>query len=445
MNCSSLTETSYKIRNYKEIKLSNGLRVLLLKDKSLPYFSLEMLVDSGSIRDPLSKSGLASMVADLLEKGTTKRTALNIADDLGQIGASFSASVAKDYSVLTASSLSYHQDVLLENFIELVTQPKFSNSEIKRLKEQTLASLKQSVDQPAYLASLAFNSYLYTSHPYGRRGLGSPRDIKSIQKKHIIKFYRKFFRPNNSVLAVVGNFDESIVKKIEEGFKAWKPRPKVEVVFPKLTKFTGRQIQLIDKADLKQSQIRIGHFGINRKDKDFLSLRIANSILGGGFSSRLMNEIRIKRGLTYSIRSNFNAYLDQGPFVITTFSRNDKVGESLRETLKTLEVFREKGISSEELKNAKGLLIGGFPRAIETAEKLAYNLLFLRFYKIPDSYLSDYISDIKKISVSDVNRAIKKHLDPKNIKILVYSPKKKTLDQIRDIGIVEVKSYREFL
>ena len=247
-----------------------------------------------------------------------------------------------------------------------------------------------------------------------------------------MQFYLKAFQPANSILAVVGKFTPDLKAKIEQGFGSWEKREVSDSKFPELTPQEGRQFRLVDKPGLVQTQIRIGSYGIKRNDSDFLALRVANTILGGAFESRLMNRIRKELGLTYSINSAFDARRDRGPFAVETFTKNATAGKTVTETLKVLEDFRASGVTSAELDRAKGYLQGLFPAAIETPEKLAYNLLVLRLYGISDSYLTNYPRDIDDLSVSEVNRAINKHLDPKNLKVLVYSNSNDVLTQIQE-------------
>ena len=294
--------------------------------------------------------------------------------------------------------------------------------------------------------SSILDSYLYGSHPYGNSSRGTITDIKRIKKKHIIRHYVSTYRPNNAQLAVVGNFSDDIVQRLNTAFAEWKPRKVDPVKVPSFPKIESMQMELINRADLKQTQIRFGHEGIKRTNPDYLAVRVANSILGGGgFTSRLMNEVRKKRGLTYHIGSYFDSRVSQGPFVVTTFTRHDKVQETIAETLRVLKEFRQKGVTKEEVENAKALLKGQFPRAIETPEALAQNLLILRFYGISDDYLTNYISTISKISEADVNRVIKKYIHPDKMKVLVYSSKSKVMGQLKSFGEVKVKNYQDFL
>lgn len=436
---------SFKLREYKEVTLKNGLKVILVEDKRLPYFSLNLLVKAGSSVDPLAASGTAAMVGELLDKGTSKRKAMELADAMGQIGSELDVSVGQDFTLVSASSLAQHRGELLTNFAEMVTVPAFSKSEVRRVKKQVLSQLQRTVDSPGHFAGVMFDSYLYGSHPYARRILGRKRDVKKLSKKNIIKYYLAYYRPNNSQLAVVGTFGPDIVNQLENAFGSWRSRSPKVATFPEVPSINGLQIQIIDKGDLKQSQIRLGHPGIKRTNPDYLKLRVANTILGGAFHSRLVDEIRDRRGLTYSIRSQFDARKDTGPFMVSTFTRHEKVGETVSQTLKVIESFREKGVTDKEVADAKALLLGTFPRALETAERLAQTLLVLRYYNVPDSYLTNYLKDIGKIKTAEVNKVIKNYLQPGNMKVLVYSPKDKVLSQLRPIGLVQIKSYTEFI
>ena len=182
---------------------------------------------------------------------------------------------------------------------------------------------------------------------------------------------------------------------------------------------------------------------LSASNPDFLRLRIANTILGRGFVSRLMDHVRDNLGLTYSISSDFDARLDKGPFSITTFTKNQTTGKIIQEILTILETFHKEGVTKKEVSLAKKYLLGIFPQAIDTPERLAFNLLILRLYGVSDNYLRTYQSKISKITTRQVNAAIKKHLDPYNLKILIYA-NSKVLPQIRSFGIVEVRNHTDF-
>lgn len=429
----------------REITLGNGLKVLFIENKSLPYLSLAMMVRVGSRNDPLDSSGLTDVVADLLDKGTSNQNAVQIADSLEQYAGSFDASVGNDATLISANALSMHQDKLLAHFASLVSDPSFSQEEIERLKKRRAAQLKQLTDNPESMTDLAFEKFIYFNHPYANPSFGSMSHLKNINKKNVTKHYLTYFRPSNSTLAIVGKYSDDLPEKLEAIFGKWQDRkgkPSELVSFPS---YSGQKIRLIDKKDLSQSQIRIGHEGVPRNHPEVIKLRLANSILGSGFTSRLMEEVRVKRGLTYSIHSIFDMRKEAGHFEISTFTRHEKVAETLRVVLETIESFKNKGVTEKELADGKATLKGQFLRSLETPEALATNVLYLRLYGVDDSFLKTYITDVESVTLQDLNLVIKSYFKPENLKILIHAPKDKVLEQLQVFGATEVKTLKEVL
>ncbi len=438
---SSNSNAGYQIRAFEEKTLENGLRILYIPDNSLPYVSYSMLVRTGSAADPVGQEGLSSLVAELLNKGTSKRSATQIADELGRMGAEFDASSSYDYSVVTASGLSPQAEPLLNNVMEIVMSPAFPEAEFKRAVAQAQSQIARLVDNPDAYADLAFASYLYGEHPYGRPTIGTAKSVAGLKKRNVIQAYLRTYRPNNAILAVVGQFTPELREKIEKGFGAWEKRDLPEVKKNADPKVEGVGIRVVNYPSMVQSQIRMGSLGIERKDPRFLALRLGNTVLGGAFASRLNDRLRKDLGLTYGINSGFDARAERGPFLVETFTKNGSVGQAVSESLKVLEKFKLEGATSEEIDRTKGYLKGIFPAAIETPEKLALNLLLLRHYGIPDSYLTNYLRDIDALSRSEVNKAMAEAIDTKNIRILVYSKAADVVPQLEPIaapGKVEV-------
>lgn len=444
------SKSGYQLPPYEEKVLPNGLRVLFVPDKALPYVSYSLLVRVGGVQDPAGLAGLSSMVAELLDKGTHKRTAPQIAAEIGQMGADFDASAASEYSIVNASALSTQADPLLKNLLDIVTSPTFSDVEVERLRKQMLASIQRRVDNPDAFSDLAFDAFMYGEHPYARAISGDLKSVKAIKKKNIIQHYLRYYRPNNSILAVIGQYTPELAVKIEKEFGAWQSRQVAAPTYPQPPAIQGRQTLLVDKPGLVQAQIHMGHIGIKRQNQDFIALRVANTILGGAFASRLNDRIRKDLGLTYSIGSSFDARLDAGPFEISTFTKNESVAQTVSESLKVLADFRAKGVTNAEVNMAKGYLKGIFPTAIETPEKLALNLMLLRFYSIPDSYLTNYLRDVDNLSASDINAVIRTYFHDDNLKILVYTNAAKAKAQLQTladqkvIGNLEVKKAADY-
>lgn len=441
----AFSRSTYQLRPYKEIQLKDGLKVLLIPDQRLPSFSIQLLVKNGSSADPKDLPGVTQMMAQLMDQGTAQRSASEIADAFGQLGTEFSRSVDKDYMLFGTTGLSQHQAVLIKNFFEIVTDPTFSEQELTRMRSRLVAHIKQSLDDPDGFANRAFDSYIFGDQPYGRPTSGTLDSLKRMGRKQVIRQYLNYVRPNNSVLAVVGQYDDSLQTQLEEATKLWTSRDVKPIEEGPVPEIKGRKLLIIRKDDLKQAQVRFGHQGIQRTDPDFLTLRLANAILGVSFDSRLAYEVRQKRGLTYSIHSGFDARKGQGDFEISTFTRLDKIGELVKVTLQTLEEFKAKGVTEPELESAKNFLKGVFPQVLETSESLARNLLILRFYGISDSFLTNYFQNLDSITLAQVNAAIKTHFFPENIKIQLFAPQKTTEPQLLGIGDIEVKQAKDLL
>ncbi len=436
---SGSSEKEFQLRSFQEETLPNGLKIIFVQDDTLPRVSLGMVVKVGSNQDPAGQEGLGHLTGWLLEDGTTHRSALRLADDFAYLGTEINASVTHETTSIGASSLASERKKLLDLFADVMLSPAYSQRELERKKEQTISSLKRMIDNPSAYADHLLDETLFAQHPYGRLVMGTPEAVKKISKSDLIKHYFKYYRPNNSILAVVGALDENFKKQVRSAFQSWQSKDFEKDAVVPLAENSMKNLRLVSKSGLKQAQIRLGHLGIQRTDPDFLKLRLANVVLGGAFASRLNQRVRDDLGLTYSISSQFDARKDRGSLEISTFSRNDKTAQAIKETLSEFKKFADDGITSKELESAKALLVGQFPAAIETSDRLAYNLMVLRYYGIPDSYLNDFIKNVKAITLKEVNEAIKRHYNPKDLKVVVFADQATVLDQLKTINEVKIE------
>lgn len=412
---------SVELKPHHEVKLDNGLRIFFIKDDSLPRVSMQFLVHAGVQQEPAQREGLNAMTASLLEQGTTKQSALQLADAFGALGTELAINPGPDFTWITADTLSISSDRLLELMAEVMMNPAFKPTEIDRVRDNMLSALKKRIDNPQSYATDLYEDFLFGGHPYGREVIGTETSLPLLKKTDLIRHYLTWYRPNNIVMAVTGRFDEAFEKKVQAAFKGWAPRKLKEVELASAPSSDKLQVRLVSKKGLAQTQIRLGNIGIERKDENFLRLRLVSEMLGGNFGSRLVQRVREELGLTYSISASFDARLEKGPFTIATFTKNETAGKTLEETLKVLDEVVAKGVTEAELTSAKAQLIGQFPRALETADRLAFNLLVLDFYGVPQSYLTEFNRNVAKITLPEINAALKSHVNPKAIKILVYA------------------------
>ncbi len=429
----------FQLRPIEEKTLANGLRILYIQDQSLPRIGLQLMVKAGAGQDSAGKEGLTALTASLLEQGTAKKSAPQVADAFAQLGSAFYESVGSDYVMFSTAGLSTYQGELLNLFAEVILSPAFSDTEIQRMRARVLAELAQRQDQPQSYADLLFDRTLYAKHPYGLPVSGSIQSVKSMTRKEIIKNYFARYRPNDSILAVSGNFSSDFKQRVEKAFGAWKKAEINTIKFPAPMAVEKTEVKLFSKAGLQQTQLRLGHIGIARSNPDFLKLRLANLILGGAFASRLNQKVRDDLGLTYSISSHLDTKKESGSFEISTFSRNEKAGEAISSTLAVVKDFANNGVTEKELAAAKALLIGQFPAAIETVDRLAMNLLLLRVFEIPDTYLTNFFSNVNEIQLAQVNTVIKKYFSPDRLKIVVFADEEKVLSQLNKISAVTVE------
>lgn len=415
---------SFQLMPYKETVLANGLKIVFIQDTTLPRISLTMLVKTGMVQEPVNQAGLNALTAYLLEQGTQTRDAVQVSDDFGQIGTSLDISPGADFTTIYADALSADGEQILKLFSDVTMNPAFKDREIFRLRSQMIASLQKKIDNPSAYTDEESDKYLFGKHPYARDESGSRATLLAVKKQDIIRHYLTYYRPNNASLAVVGNITPEYEKQVEEVFGKWTKRTTPVAKTEPPPPIEGLQVKLIVKRGLQQTQIRISQVGIERSHPDYLKLRVANETLGGGFASRLNQKVRDDLGLTYSISSGFDSRKEKGSFDVSTFTKNETAGRTLEEALKVITDYAATGPNDTELAAAKNQIIGQFPRAIETADRLAFNILALDFYGVPTDYLTGFNKNVNAIGLKDVNAALKAHLDAGKLKIVVYGDPK---------------------
>jgi zinc protease len=439
------SDNAFHLRPYETETLPNGLTILWIADNSLPYVSLQMMIKSGSSQDPSGKEGLATFTSVLLEHGTGQHKSTQIAQELEQIGSGFDVEVQPDYTIASTSALSFYRDTDLALFREILLSPTFPQNEIELQRKISLAGLNKLPDHPEDFAEYLMPRYLYGVHPYGHQPVGTVSAIKALKRTDLTGFYGQHYTPGNSVLAVTGQFDSAWKQEVIKAFSDWKAKADTPIDIPDFPSWKGTQFLLVDRGDLNQAQIQIGFKGFARSIPDYMDVRVALKILGESQASRLFVDIRAKRGLTYSIGSWFDPRLKTGPMGIYTFTRVEKVGETVEQTLNTYRLFVKDGVTDEEIKNTKDMMRGQFPRIFETPEALARQLLILNRYGISDNYLKSYMSALNNVTRTSVNDVIKKYFDPENLRVLVYAPRKAAEAPLKALGPLEVKGYKEFL
>jgi zinc protease len=401
--------------------LPNGLVLLVSEEHSLPVVTLKLLLDAGSRRDPAGKEGLASLTANGLLLGTARRSAEAFNEELDSMGASLDAGAGRDYATLSLQVLTRDLDHGFNLFMEALTQPTFPDEELRKEVQQTLAAVQAADDQPEEVAEKAFDQVLFLKSPYAHPVEGTAESLPRISADDVRRFHRTCYRPNVTVLAVVGDVTTELVQgKLIPRLTAWQagtvPAEQFTATFAE-----GPKREEIDRA-VTQATIVLGHRGISRDNPDYYALAVMNYILGGGgFGSRLVDEIRVKRGLAYSVASFFDARKYPGSFQVVLQTKNASAREAIALVFQEMEKMGAEPVSEEELSRAKKYLTGSFPLRLDTQGKLAGFLTLVEYFGLGLDYPERYPSLINAVTREEVIRVAKAYLRPEKAIIVVVA------------------------
>ncbi len=399
--------------------LSNRLVLLHGEDHSLPFVTLELLIDAGSGRDPAGMEGLSYLAARGILLGTAGRTAAALNEELDFLGASLDSSSGRDYTILSLRVLKKDLDKGLSLFMEVFTKPIFPEKELKQEVDKAMALIKAEEEQPEEVAEKTFFKALYLSGPYRNPTIGTSDSLPKITRDDVRAFYEANYRPNNCILAIVGDITADEVKTkiapvLEKLLPGDVPKVNKETVFSK-----GPVTVKIDRK-ITQANIILGNPGIKREDPDFYALTVMNYILGGGgFASRLLEEVRNKRGLAYSVESFFDPGMHTGSFQAVLQTKNSSAREAISLVREQIERIRAELVSDKELEGAKKYLIGSFPLRIDTQTKLASIILQEEYFGLGLDYPEKYTAFIRSVSRDDVLRVAKTYLHPEGFVLVI--------------------------
>jgi zinc protease len=334
--------------------------------------------------------------------------------------------------------LAKHFDKGLDLLSDIILHPAFATEEVERQRKQTIGNLMQAKDNPNSVVDDQYKRHLFGEHPYGKPEPGTVESVSSLTLEDITGFWQKNYIPNNSVLFVVGDIKPSeAFAKVEAKFGDWKQGTPPDLTFPAAKPISGIKVVLINKPNATQSSIKLGNIGIDRYNPDIFNCRVMNYILGGGgFVSRLMLEIRSKRGLTYDVNSSFSYLRFPGEFTVTTFTRNDSTARAISGILEELNKMRDGDVAPSELKETISFYNGMFPRQFETLDQVSNQLAIVEQYGLGKDYLPGYLDNIGKVTAADIRRVAQKQIDTKNLLIVVVSKAADVREALKQFGPV---------
>lgn len=396
-------------------RTDNGVRVYFVENHDLPLLDVSVDFDAGSRRDTPEKSGLAAMTRRLLSLGAGGLDENRISQRMADVGASLGGSFDPDRAGVSLRTLSSEREreQALDVLARVVQQPEFPEQVLQREKNRSIAGIKEAETQPDYLAAKAFRTLLYGNHPYALQQGGEVATVGALTRQDVQDFWRTHYRADNAQVAIIGDVTAAQAKAIALRLTADLPRDAGEIrALPPVARDLPAQIRRIAHP-ATQSHILVGVPGIKRADPDYFPLLVGNYILGGGgFDSRLLEEVRQKRGLAYSAYSHFSPMKQEGAFQIGLQTKREQAEQALEVVRETLAKFVAEGPSEAELKQARDNLTGGFPLRIDSNRKILDYLVAIGFYDLPLTYLDEFIAQVEKVTAADIRVAFSRHVKP---------------------------------
>jgi len=419
-----------KLPPLQKADLPNGLRVIVVESHDLPTVAINLTIKSGSGANPPERPDLAGMTAEMVLLGSPSRSAEQIAEEVDSLGATLTSISTWDCSSLTSTALSSDTGRMLDFLSDLAQNASFPRKELDLLKQRRLNELKTKLDNPSIVANERFAEVLFPEHPYGHPPDGTAASVPATTREDLTAFHASHYTAGNAILIIVGDVPPAkIIDRVRIAFEKWqKGKPSLAgpeaPVSPRETR-----IVLVDRSDLTQTQIRMGHLGIARNNPDWFPLQVANYILGGGgFSSRLLDRIRVQKGYTYGLNSSFSARMLPGPFVISTFTPHETVPEVIEESILVEREFQERGPEPRELEEAKNFFVSGYPRSFETPAGIASALLEVELYGLGDRHIETYQNRMAAVTADQVRRVARQYFDTKRLAIVCVTK----ADEVRE-------------
>ncbi len=422
--------------DFKETVLSNGLKVFIIESDRKPTITVRLLVKAGDFFDG-EKPGVADFTAELLGRGSLKRKASDFAREVDKIGAEYSASSGDDATSIVISGLTKHTDKLLELLSDAVLNPTFPEEQLEIVRKQALSNITAGKKTPQTLAANLQRKVLFGDYPYGK--VQTEESVNAITVEDLKNFYNSHYFANNATIAVVGDVKaDEITKKLEKYFGKWKRGTPAKVQPAELPDSKGMMIHLVDLPGAVQSNIRVCFRSVPRNNPDLVELGVVESVLGGGFSGRLFQNLREKHGWTYGAYASgvYQRYL--GYFAASTEVRNAVTDSAIAEILAEMRRICSEPINEEELKLQREYLAGNYLLSLERAEQNATRLQNIEFYGLPADYYKTYAQRVSRVTPEKALELAKKYIEVNDLAIVVVGDAKEIKPKLEKIAKVRV-------
>lgn len=407
---------------------ANGAKVYFIASPGLPMVDIRVVFDAGSARDGKTP-GLANMTNTLLSQGAGGEDANTIAARFDSLGAEFGLDAQRDMALLSLRTLTAPHILkpAVAQLAAIVQQPDFPAKAVQRERHQTLVALRDQRQSLSDIASKAFYRAVYRDYPYASPVLGTPASVRHLTRGQLEAFYRRYYVGRNAVVAIVGDVSRAQAQQLAHRVVGGLPAGAHAPALPPVPPLPGA-ITVERQHPATQTHILMGQPGVRRGDADYFALYLGNYILGGsGFGSRIMKNIREKRGLAYSAYSYFLPLRQDGPFLMGVQTRTDKAAESQRLLRQTLVHFIKQGPTEDEVAHAKQGITDGFPMRIDSNRKLVGYIAMIGFYGLPLDYLQQFNHRIESVTRAQIMAAFRQRIHPDRMVTVVVGANAKTI------------------
>ncbi|WP_158979120.1 pitrilysin family protein [Cellulophaga sp. L1A9] len=431
-------QEKFKLPEYTQFKLKNGLTVYLMEQHEVPLIQLTGVFPGGAIFDEESKSGLANITAEALALGSKNYTKAQIEENVEFLGATMSTGASLEYAYLSSSFMKKDQKEILTILKDVLLNPTFPKEELDKLLSRRLVEMDQSKESPRAVLGSYYNKFVFGNHPYGNPEEGIKSTLETITKEDITSFYKDMYVPSTSAIAVVGDFDtKSMKREIESLFGKWKSEDVIALSLPVAPVPNEPRVLVVNKEDATETTFYIGGPGISRNNPDYVGLEVINTILGGRFTSWLNDELRVNSGLTYGASSWFSHYKLGGSFIMATFTANETTEQTIDLALTTYKKLHEKGLDQEILLSAKNYVKGQFPPNYETNRALAGLLTDMFTYNFDEAYINTFSDQVDALTVEKAGQLIETYFPKDNLQFVLIGKASEIVEMAKKYGTVK--------
>jgi zinc protease len=435
---------AFKLPAYEKFVLPNGLTIYLMEQHEVPMINIAAILPAGAIYDA-EKSGLASLTAECLQHGTKSYTKQAIEEELDFAGASLNTFASKESAGLSAKFASKDADKIFPIVKEVLLSPAFNPEEFDKEKKRTLVGLEQAKERPRQVIGGYWDKFIYGDHVYGNLVSGNTTTVGKLTVADLTAFYKANYIPNESSVAVVGDFNTKEMKiRLTNLFSEWKKssQSRQNLAAKAVSYPSSARVLLVNKDDARETTFLIGGKGVNRNNPDYVSIEVINTVFGGRFTSWLNDKLRVNSGLTYGAGSRFSSLKNAGTFYISTFTATKTTEPTIDKALEVIDSLQKQGIDEATLASAKNYVKGQFPPRYETAGQLANLLTQMFWYGFNDSFINNFQENVDGLTVEKAKEIAAKYFPKDKLQFVLVGKSadiKKIAEKYGPVTEVQIK------